>query len=434
MLVRYLEIDTMQLKSFRDYVDLKQGLAINKGTDYLVSNKKENEFKIPLLRIADLISGTFSKFVSEEVNPNVIAGKNDIIYTRTGQIGLAFNGFEGVVHNNSFIVTIKEDKKGELNQDYLFTVLNSDFVRNQAISLAHSSVQPDLTHEMFKNILFPLPNIEEQRRIAKIYNILTRKIDNNKAVCANLESMAKTLYDYWFVQFDFPDDNGHPYKTSGGKMEWNETLSREIPVGWEVSKLSQHISASRGISYSTKMLGEYGIPMVNLASFGPFGTYKESGIKRYVGKYTLDDTINPYELIMCNTQQTAIKYETDIIGHAFLMPDIYEGDVVSSHHMTHIHVDNESLKYYLVRLFNTNYFHRYISGHTNGTNILGLLFSGVEDYTDVIPKQCVLDAFAIRMKSIEQEKSRVIKENNKLISLRDCLIPMLMNGQVTFRQ
>ena len=360
---------------------------------------------------------------------------DDIIFSReapVGSVAIMPSNFRCCLGQRLVLLKVN---KSICDPHYLLYVMLSNFVKKQYKTVEKTgSIVSNFNIGDLKNLVIPYVDIAIQKKIGKMCGMLDRKIAVNNLTIENLESMAKTLYDYWFVQFDFPDANGRPYKTSGGKMEWNETLSREIPAGWEVSKLSQYISSSRGISYSTKTLGDDGIPMVNLASFGPYGTYKESGIKRYVGKYTSEDIVKPYELIMCNTQQTAIKFETDIIGHAFLMPDIYEGDVVSSHHMTHIHVDNESLKYYLARLFNTNYFHKYISGHTNGTNILGLLFSGVEDYTDVIPKQSVLDAFAIRMKSIEQEKSRVIKENDKLISIRQFMLPMLMNGQVTFRQ
>ena len=88
-----------------------------------------------------------------------------------------------------------------------------------------------------------------QNKIVNILDSIDTRIDINIKTINVLESMAKTLYDYWFVQFDFPDANGHPYKTSGGKMEWNETLSREIPAGWEVGRLADYCSLQRGVTY-----------------------------------------------------------------------------------------------------------------------------------------------------------------------------------------
>lgn len=226
-----------------------------------------------------------------------------------------------------------------------------------------------------------------------------------------------------------------PYKSSGGKMVWNEGLKREIPAGWEAKRIGDLITTERGISYSTPNIasGE-GVPMLNLATFMPGGgDYKADGLKHYLGDYPKNKVLKPYDLIMCNTQQTAIKYETDIIGRTMLVPDIFDEDVVFSHHVNVIRTNDVSLKYYLLYLFNSDYYHKYISGFTNGTNILGLSFSGVEDYLTEIPEDDVLKNFADTVLAIEKKKSEIIVENQQLASLRDFLLPMLMNGQVTFK-
>lgn len=172
-----------ELQELKNYVSLTQGLAINEGTAHLVSENKNGEFCLPLLRIADMLDNKYEKFISKNVQKNVIAKENDIIYTRTGQIGLVFTGKHGVVHNNSFIVKVINN---ELLPEYLFVVLQSNFVRNQALSFAHNSVQPDLTHDMFKSIKIPIPSIQKQECIAKIYNNLSKKIENNNTINNNL--------------------------------------------------------------------------------------------------------------------------------------------------------------------------------------------------------------------------------------------------------
>ena len=173
----------MEYKRLGNFVNLRQGLAINAGTAYLVSSEQDKKYIYPLLRIADMEKGIYSKFISNEVSPSVIANKKDIIYTRTGQIGLVFRGFYGVVHNNSFIVSIKSD---EILADYLYMILNSKFVREQAIKFAKNSVQPDLTHDMFKSIVIPVPTLDEQLNLSKTYNTISLKIQKNSAVNNNL--------------------------------------------------------------------------------------------------------------------------------------------------------------------------------------------------------------------------------------------------------
>lgn len=113
-----------------------------------------------------------------------------------------------------------------------------------------------LTGERLKDIEIELPSYSIQKEIGALLENIDAKIESNRKCINVLESMAKTLYDYWFVQFDFPDANGCPYKTSGGKMEWNEVLSREIPVGWEVVQLKNFAEITQGNSPAGNTLNE----------------------------------------------------------------------------------------------------------------------------------------------------------------------------------
>lgn len=290
-----------------------------------------------------------------------------------------------------------------------------------------------LTNEIIESFPVPLPDdISIQDDLGDLCSAIDFKISNNVAICSDLAAMLKLIYEYWFVQFDFPDENGKPYKSSGGKMIWNHELKRDIPDGWEVLPIGNMISTERGLSYSTPNIKSgQGIPMLNLATFMPGGgEYKADGLKHYLGDYPRNKVLQPYDLIMCNTQQTAIKFETDIIGRAMLVPDIFIGDVVFSHHVNVIRTHEESMKYYLLYLFNSDYYHKYISGFTNGTNILGLSFNGVEDYLTEVPTPDLLKKFGEVVLDVEKKKSEILVENQQLASLRDFLLPMLMNGQV----
>ncbi len=217
---------------------------------------------------------------------------------------------------------------------------------------------------------------KHQQKIATLLSALDAKIELNQRINAELKSMAKTLYDYWFVQFDFPNEKGKPYKSAGGKMVLNEEFE-DVPAGWEVTELRKYITSNRGVSYSGKDIVGGGLPMINLNSFNIDGSCKPEGIKTYSGDYGENKVLKPFDLVMCNTQQTALDPKKDIIGKSFLVPDIFNSEIVSSHHVTTVTVNKEVLKYYLNSLFNTEYFHRYISGYATGTNILGLNFDGV---------------------------------------------------------
>ena len=273
--------------------------------------------------------------------------------------------------------------------------------------------------------------LENQNKIVASLSAIDEKLKINRQINDNLEAMANQLYDYWFIQFDFPNEEGYPYKSSGGKMAWNEKLKREIPEGWNVVEFKDLIEANRGISYNSDTISGGGIPMINLASFNIDGTYKHSGIKTYNGSYSEDKILKPFDLVMCNTQQTAIDFSKDIIGKAFLVPFIFEGDVVSSHHVTTLTPKQKELKAYIAYLSNTKHFHKYVTGCCSGTNIMGINYMGLSQYKMEVPPLSILQQFESRIIQIEERKGLIILENENLIKQRDELLPLLMNGQAS---
>lgn len=413
-----------------------------------ISSKYFVEKGIPVIR-GNNLSLSLDKFydrgfvfVTEEKADelNCYAEKMDLIFTSAGTIGQVGLIPEGaryekyVISNKQIRVRIDTSKVDILYAYYWFA---SPWSQKLLTSYNKGSTVPLLSLWEVKNLPITYPeDIEEQHRIAIILEKLTKKIENNKNTNSELESMAKTIYNYWFLQFEFPNEEGKPYKSSGGKMVWNEELKREIPEGWEIDTIGNHVDIIRGISYSSEELEGGGIPLINLNSFNTDSTYKSEGIKTYSGTYSKDKVIRPYDLLMCVTQQTSIDLirNTDVIGKTFLIPDIFEGkDIVASMDVTKIEVDNVYGKYYLNRLINTNFFHRYISGFANGTKIKHLDVGGLLNYKCEIPEKTILKNFNVLMENIEEKKSKIIAENQELVSLRDFLLPLLMNGQIGFK-
>lgn len=189
-----------------EVVYLSQGLAINKQTKHLI--KEEG---LPLLRITDMFTDSYSQFVDSENAPKqCIAGISDIIYTRTGQVGFVFKGKVGVIHNNCF----KVKPNDKLDSDFLFWFLKQSTVKDLVNNIASGSVQLDLPHKVFKSIEFKYPESkDEQRAIAGILSSLDDKIDLLNRQNATLEKMAETLFRQWFVE--------------EAKEEWEETTLYE---------------------------------------------------------------------------------------------------------------------------------------------------------------------------------------------------------------
>lgn len=337
--------------------------------------------------------------------------------------------FEDVILGYHCALITPDESK--VSGKYLNAFMNSPYIHKYFANSASGSGQRyALSVETLESMPLLLPSIEEQERIGNIFSSLDRKISLNRSINANLEALAKLIFNYWFIQFDFPDENGRPYKSSGGKMVWNEQLKRNIPEKWDVIQLGSIIESNRGISYNTATISGGGVPMLNLASFNVDGTYKHKGLKTYNGEYTTDKVLKPFDLVMCNTQQTAIDESKDIIGKAFLVPDLFDGDIVSSHHVTTLKCE-KTLKPYLAYLSNTRHFHKYATGCCSGTNIMGLDFSGIERYKMELPPKLLIQHFYDMIIAIQKEKCKAILEIESILSLRDKLLPLLMNGQVT---
>ena len=373
-------------------------------------------------------------FYTGEFREEFLLEKGDIITPLTeqaiGLLGTTARIPESGKYIQSQDIALVKCKVGKIDPTFCYYLISSRLVRNQLSVAAQQTKIRHTSPDKIKACTVWIPELDDQKAIGRLLASLDEKIQLNKRINDNLEAMAKQLYDYWFVQFDFPNEEGKPYKSSGGTMVWNEKLKREIPKGWEVKHLGDIIETNRGISYNTSSISGGGVPMINLASFNVNGTYKDAGIKTYNGSYTKEKVLKPFDLVLCNTQQTAIDFSKDIIGKAFLVPDVFEGDIVSSHHINTIKTE-DYYKAYIAYLSNTSHFHKYAAGCCSGTNILGLDFNSFSQYKMEIPPVYLLEEFQKIIIDIVKRESVIIKENKTLTKLRDELLPLLMNGQAT---
>src|SRR5690554_4386452 len=298
-------------------------------------------------------------------------------------------------------------------------------------SRLRGSTQPFVSYDLLNEVKTYLPNRVVQDKIAKVLSDLDAKIELNNKINRELESMAKTLYDYWFVQFDFPDANGKPYKSSGGKMVYNAELKREIPEGWEVKELGKLIDIQRGISYKSSDISGGGIPMISLNSFNLDGTYKAGGIKSYSGKYTDKQIAKSEDLLIAATDVTR---SADIIGKAIMVPHYYKNDLVFSMDIAKIIPKKDISSPYLMMLFNSDHYHNYIKWYASGTIVLHLNMDGVKWYKAEIPPTDLIEKFDSFYLPIANRINETERQNEQLTALRDWLLPMLMNGQITVKE
>ncbi len=290
------------------------------------------------------------------------------------------------------------------------------------------SGQPQITIPDISNRSISLPSLLTQQKNAKILRDLDAKIEINNKINAELEGMAKLIYDYWFVQFDFPDANGKPYKSSGGKMEYNEELKREIPEGWEGCQLGDVVERTgTGLNPRDNFkLGEgdnYYVTIKNIEQ----------------GRVILDDRcdkISDDSLEIINNRSDLRKGDilyTSIqpVGTTYLLREKPANWNINESVFT-IRPDYKKVTSEILYMFVSG---EYIKAYTNNVSA-GSIHKGVRHATlkeckFVLPKRSIVDSFTNKLIPILDRLDIIDKENQKLAELRDWLLPMLMNGQVT---
>ena len=240
--------------------------------------------------------------------------------------------------------------------------------------------------------------------------------------------MAKQLYDYWFVQFDFPNEEGKPYKSSGGAMVWNEKLKREIPQGWSVKNLGQiATSYQQGLIRSNNQLStdsKYGyLKMGDLDGKGQYtlqGLIRTNATNEEVDLYSLhkgDFLIN-------------VRNSKEIVGKTCLI-DYVERNTLYNHMLVRLNFKDVST-FYMNLLFNSEFMYKALDGLKQGTTtVIALYQNDLYRLPILIPAPCVMEHFSKITDSILDQKEIISHEIEELTKQRDELLPLLMNGQAT---
>lgn len=286
-----------------------------------------------------------------------------------------------------------------------------------------------LPGDKLKDVEIDMPSLAVQKGIADVLSSFDDKITHNASICAELESMAKTLYDYWFVQFDFPDANGKPYRTSGGEMVWNEQLKREIPKGWNVYYVSDCCDIIDCL-HSEKPKKEFEnedaflLQLENLV---------DNGLVDITNKYYV--SVEMYKLWTSRVEVRSGDLLVTNAGRAGAVYRMPEGVCAGmGRNMTAIRPNKvpPTLLYYF---FTSRDMETQIKANTDtGAFFKSLNVRGIKQLRIVLPQtneSAIMHELEKRLSSIRHLVEQLSKESTELARLRDWLLPMLMNGQAT---
>ncbi|MBX2975813.1 MAG: restriction endonuclease subunit S [Ignavibacteriaceae bacterium] len=368
-----------------NYTDVYKNAFINneKAQNFMVATCNDNEFKKFLLKEGQVAITKDSETTDDIGVPTYIATSfNDVL----------------LGYHLSLITPNKNKLDGKFLYYYLNTKQSKLYFTNNA---GGSGQRCSLSLVCIKSTPVNIPDLDTQKTISKFLFDLDAKIELNNRINAELEAMAKTIYDYWFVQFDFPNEKGEPYKSSGGKMVYNNQLKSEIPEGWEVEQISKILRSEKN---TTKILAS---------------NILDSGLLPVIDQST--------EFICGFTDDISARIQSDIprivFGDHTRILKLINFDFARGADGTQILLSNNS------RLSQLLFYHQLLDIDLSNYGY-ARHFKFLKEHYVLLP----IESISLMYESLSKPMYDMIKqnifENMKLTQLRDWLLPMLMNGQV----
>ena len=374
-------------------VKLRQGFAINKNSNHHIS---EEITPLHLLRIGDMKDQKFSIFVKDSIPTHFIANENDIIYTRTGQVGLVFRNQKGVVHNNCFTVNTLDDSV--LSQNYLYYALQEPLFYEEATSRAKGAAQPDLPHGVFCSIKLFLPPIKTQNKIASILSAFDDLIENNQKQIKLLEEAAQRLYKKWFVDLRFP---GHE----------NVKIVDGVPEGWSYEPLSEFAYIEMGQSPKSEYynLNKDGLPF-------------HQGVGSYGNRFVKDDVFSSRVTKIGDAGSILFSVRAPVGRINLTRNRIVIGRGLAA--INHKRGKQSFLFYKLKQYF----FKEDILG--NGSIFASINKNQLMSLEFLMPSDDLINKFDSIVREIDKKIDCVDSQIEHLQEARDRLLPKLMSGEI----
>ena len=378
-----------------------------------------NEEKVRYLRITEIddfgnLLEDDKKSVSSPEIEKYILKEGDIVFARTGNsTGRTYYHEEknGKLAFAGFLIKFSLDKS-KVDPKYLKYFTISKPYKQWVDNLSNGSTRGNINAKTFAECPIILPSREQQDYLVRVLSSFEEKIQINNQINQELEAMAKTLYDYWFVQFDFPDQNGKPYKSSGGKMVYHPELKREIPEGWGVEKLSKIANITMGQSPKGSSYNEVGEGLLFFQGSTDFG-WRFPMARQY--------TTEPSRMAEEDDILLSVRAPVGTLNIADTRCCIGRGlAAINSKIGANSYIFNVMQDF--KKLFDLR--------NSVGTTFGSITKDDLYNLKIIYPPNELLMNFDQLVKSFDREIKNRSRQNQELTQLRDWLLPMLMNGQV----
>ena len=408
---------------------------------------KENETPVRLCNFTDvyhnwaITSDMASSFMEASANSSEIEKftikKGQVAFTKDSEtrddIGIPTyiaDDFEDVILGYHCALITPDETK--LCGKYLNAFMHSAYIQRYfELNATGSGMRYTLSLDTLESMPLLLPSLEEQRRIGEIFSSLDKKISINRAINQNLEALAKQLYDYWFVQFDFPNEEGKPYKSSGGAMVWNEELQMDIPESWNVCRLNEFICKNNTGDWGAD---EYSANTpIEVGCIRGADIVKLNGLpKRYIKESNKAKLLSEWDIVIEVSGGSPVQATG---RSAFITPGVIKrngGNLTCSnfcHAFSFSDFRYSAYFFYVWKMFYDNNIMFNFEGKTSG--IKNFMTETFIANKWIKAPEGLAYLFFNRVKELYAKIDANIEENNNLIKQRDELLPLLMNGQVS---
>lgn len=370
-------------------------------------------------------------YVPEEYYDGLPANKKasvgDILYSVVGSFGkpVYISNSDKFVFQRHIAILKPTDK---MDGKYLYyTMLNPMFYR-MADKLAIGCAQRTITLDALRNIVVDIPPIEKQKSITDVLNAIDGKIAVNNRINDNLQQVAKTIYDYWFTQFDFPNECGNPYSSSNGQMVWNETAKQNLPLGWSCSKMENAIENVRtGLNPRDNFkLGGGSIKYITVKNL------RSDGVLDFSGCDTIDEAARQIIHRRSDVSVGDILFASIApLGRCYLVQEApQDWDINESVFSIRYNKETVTPEYLYMHL-QSEAFVKESTACSTGSIFKGIRINSLLDSKIIVPPMEIIEGFSKEVRPLLAMQNRLNKETHALIQLRDWLLPMLINGQAT---
>ena len=346
--------------------------------------------------------------------------KGDILITRTSETVdelamscVALKDYPRATYSG-FVKRLRPKTTGIAYDKYMAFFLRSKYFRKVINSNTIMTLRASFNEDIFSFLTLYLPDYEEQVKIGDMLYNMERKIIVNKKINDNLEQQAKLLYDFWFTQFDFPDEKGKPYRASGGQMQWNDTLKRYVPIGWRVVPLLKVANWESSQPPKSEFIYK---PREGYVRFIQNRDYGSSAHKTYIPLTKSLSIVDRYDILM------------DKYGDAGAVRYGIEGAFNVA--LGKINVHDKNHREYVRSFLASDGIYNYLHNSCMASTRASLNESNLAMLNIVIPDDSIVAKYEELLREIRDSILKTNDETAKLIELRDWLLPILMNGQAS---